>query len=151
MNKDEIREKFEEFVGTDRYLSFLQTVQGSALRNGRLKYKQEIEWNKFVTEYNLEIIEVEKICSYFQYCYLHKIEFRKGIVEILYGTRISPSDTAIKKSASLYPHANIVAYGPCWVEEKKTKEVLYCSKCRENYYKECEQVSHNKTLQRTSR
>jgi hypothetical protein len=54
LNKDEIREKYEEFVGTDRYLSLLATVQGSALRKGRLKYKQEIEWNKFITEYNLK-------------------------------------------------------------------------------------------------
>jgi hypothetical protein len=151
LNKDEIREKYEEFVGTDRYLSFLATVQGSALRKGRLKYKQEIEWNKFITEYNLKIKEVDEICSYFQYCYQHKVEFEKDMVKILYGTRVPPSDSALKKSNSLYPHANIVAYGPCWVEDKKTTEVSYCSKCRENYYKENERVSHNKTLQRTSR
>ncbi|WP_445356285.1 hypothetical protein ACJJI5_11130 [Microbulbifer sp. EKSA008] len=133
MEISDIRKKFEEFIGTERYVSFLSTICCSSKENDRLKFKQEIEWEKFASEYDLGQKTYPEIWSLFQYCHLHQVEFELDDVEIIYGTRKSPTEAEQRTANEKYPYANVVAYGPCWVESVKTKEVLYCSKCRENY------------------
>jgi len=81
-------------------------------------------------------MSVPDICSIFQYCYVHDMEFEKDIVEIKYGTRYPPKGERFDKVNRLYPHVNLVAYGPCWHEEAKEKEVSFCPTCREAYLKE---------------
>ncbi|WP_413664865.1 hypothetical protein ACG1BZ_06255 [Microbulbifer sp. CNSA002] len=133
MEINDIRKKFEEFIGTKRYMNFLATICCSNKENGRLKFKQEFEWENFSSEYNLGYKAYPEIWPLFQYCHLHQVEFELDDVEIIYGTRRSPTEIEQRTVNENYPYANVVAYGPCWIEDAKTKEVLYCSKCRENY------------------
>ncbi|WP_444912480.1 hypothetical protein ACJJIQ_13900 [Microbulbifer sp. ANSA003] len=133
MEISDIRKTFEEFVGTERYLNFLATICCSNKENSRLKFKQELEWEKFVSEYGLGYKTYQEIWSLFQYCHLHQVELEQDHAEIIYGTRRSPTKAERRTINENYPYANVVAYGPCWVEDAKTKEVLYCSKCREIY------------------
>lgn len=131
MDRFEVRKEFEAYVGEERYLSFIATVQSENRERGRLKFKQEREWEKFSLEYGVYARDFSDIWDIFQYCYVHGVEFETDTVPIVYGTRSRVSGSVLEHAEKTYPNANTVVYGPCWHEKEKTRKVRFCYKCRE--------------------
>ena len=130
MNKIEIRNKFKEFIGEQDYTKFYEAFHYSCRSKNRLLYWMEKKWNGFSSSITCDLSSFELISSIFMYCNVHGCELKKDRVKIIYGTFKTPTEKEREKIKSTYPFSNELAYGPCWVEEAKEREVDYCESCR---------------------
>ena len=136
MNKQKIRQEFENAVGRDHYLKFLRGLPSCKFKR-RLAYWQQQLWLKFcaVSDCRISEDDFETIYGLFQYCHLHNEELQLDSVPIVYGTRSPLSEEKVLEMANNCPYANLFFYGDCCVEEATEAEVMFCPDCRNLYHK----------------
>ncbi|MCO7224721.1 hypothetical protein [Pleionea sp. CnH1-48] len=131
MNKLTVRLQFREMLGEEKYIKFLSLLIDG--KGKRLLYWQEKAWERFQKKFDYPFSDYEHLLSIFEYCHVHNVDLQEDTVEMVYGTVIPPSKSEQEKIEMLYPHVNLVAYGPCWEEDKKKTKIKFCHKCREVY------------------
>jgi hypothetical protein len=128
----ELRSIFGEAEAT----KFFLVLHRQSAEKRRLNFWQEQMLSRYCSETGAQVRTLEEALSVFSICHVHGVPLMHDNVSMVYGTRRSPSAEEAKHFNENYPFANLKAYGPCWVEEKTHKEVMYCSSCRAAYLSE---------------
>jgi len=116
--------------GKERYDKFVLTINSDGQYKKRLYFWQEEMWSAVQAELGLSIEDFEVIRAHFRLCHVHGDELRSDSVRIEYGTHTPAPREQVELAQRLFPYANTMAYGPCWVEKESRREVWFCPQCR---------------------
>lgn len=116
--------------GDAQAAKFLLTLHRQSVALKRLYFWQEQMLSRLCSETGRDIRTLEQALDAFSLCHVHDAALMADEVPIRYGTRKPPSPDEVQQSDKLWPFANVVAYGPCWVEKATRKSVIFCSGCR---------------------
>ncbi|RZI78801.1 MAG: hypothetical protein EOP38_27005 [Rubrivivax sp.] len=115
---------------------FLLVLHRQSAEKRRLYFWQEQMLSRYCIETGAQVRTLDEALSAFNFCPVHGVALMRDEVSIQYGTRKPPSEEEVKHSNENYPYANLKSYGPCWVEDRTRKQVMYCSGCRVAYFNE---------------
>lgn len=128
MEYAEIRWRFRDSVGDDRYQRFVAAIHHTS----RLRFWQEQIWGPFASNHSLEL-DLAAIKQCFAVCHVHDCCLELDTVEVVYGTPITSTEAEIKVVQVLFPQAGLSVGGGCCVGEQKSAEILFCPDCRRAY------------------
>lgn len=127
---------FRSIFGEAETTKFLLALHRQSAQMRRLYFWQEQMLSRYCLETGAQVRTLDDALLAFNICHVHGVALMFDEVSIQYGTRRPASEAEVKHSNANYPFANLKAAGPCWVEEKTRKEVLYCPGCRAAYLNE---------------
>lgn len=135
MRSEEIRKKFKDFVGNEKYEHFVLTLYEAFPLRKRLFFWQEHLLTEFSIECNIEPINFENIHKIFNHCPIHDFELKKDTVLIVNGNEMVPK-ISYEEEKRISPMANINASRDLErFNYPNDVDVVYCQKCRELKYK----------------
>jgi len=117
-------------AGREEYQRFVAELNGKCQFKGRLLYWQEVLWDRAQEQLGSHITDFQAISELFRHCHVHGQDLERQVVPVVYGTR-QYTGSYIEAKESSFPYANEVFLGPCWHEPPTSREVFYCSACRE--------------------
>lgn len=128
MSIPEIRQRFKEFIGNEKYVHFVLTLYESFPLRDKLFFWQEQLLSDFSNSFDFEPIGIDEIYDVFDQCPVHNCTLKNDTVPIVDGNGIVSKGI----SKDLSPLANTNA--PRDLERfryGKVIDVLYCPKCRQ--------------------
>jgi hypothetical protein len=128
MHTSEIRAKFQQSIGLEKYLKFVLAL--NALQAKRLTFWQEELWEPFREQHGLSARSFEDVRKLFRYCHIHDTELVEHAVPIVYGTPKPQSQPERDRVQAVHPYSRTFIQGPCSVEEARTANLYFCPECR---------------------
>lgn len=125
----DIRTRFREFAGEEKYKDFLVQIHRFARHRERLRFWQQALWKEFVTDNPDCEMTHEELCAVFNVCELHGLELKSKLVPVFDGCIDNAREYEIDMTQR-FPHASrdIVSTegGP---KESDQAKIWYCEEC----------------------
>lgn len=133
MNTADIRQTFEDFCGTSRFVKFVDEVQAFVCETGRLRFWQEQLWAKFYASCSGDLPstgDIPDLIELFRICPLHRVELQLDLLRPV--PHMPPSYAAAYMYAcnTLFPYAREECYVGRHDRGSTFIEVFYCPRCR---------------------
>ncbi|UKN00202.1 hypothetical protein K6119_10705 [Paracrocinitomix mangrovi] len=131
MTPEEIRTRFQEFVGDEDYINFVLSLYDRFPRPENLHLWQEKLLTDFSNKFGTDPINTTDVYKIFSHCPIHDFELKPDKVVIVNGNEIAAS-IPYEKERELFPLANVNAPRDLdRFEYPESVEVVYCERCRE--------------------
>ena len=133
MTDEEIRVKFRELFGEDKYKHFVLSIyQCYPWKNlDRLFYWQLDLLTEFASKHGIEPIGIENLRGIFTLCPVHNSELKVDTIPIVDGNKIIRNESYYNHEKEKFPMAYVNA--PRDLERMtypENIEKVYCEKCR---------------------
>ena len=122
----ELRRALANQLGDERYRRFVK--QG--VRNGRLRYWQEVEWRRLTSESPHYSIKLDELAVALRICHLHGDELQSDTIKMTPGM-ITFTEEYELASINLFPLAADFLMTDRFGDAKDRIQVFYCQTCRD--------------------
>ena len=127
--QEDLRSRFKQHVGDERFSKFVVQVHQFAQYHGRLRHWQEILWGEFLASNPDCQISHEHLCATFRICHLHGCALESKTVPVVDGC-VDHVREYERDMVEFFPHATRDFVSTEGRPKESNREVIwYCPKC----------------------